>query len=121
LFSTCLFLLPFSCQSFASYQSENRESLLVSYIDLSSLPVLAIWVANAPKLMLELFAEEATHITFVLFPNYREVAKQIHVRITDLPVLDNLRELRYIHVRVILHVMLLCLLILFVLFMVVYM
>lgn len=75
--------------------SENKQSLEVSYLDLSkAVPILAIWVADEPAIILELFDEEAMEVTLSMFPWYRNVHNFVHVRITKLPILDRIRDLR---------------------------
>ena len=85
--------------------ADNRESLEVSYLNLShAVPVLAIWVADAPMEMLEIFDETATNITLRMFPNYDKVHESIHVRITELPIVDSLRDLRQVHLNALIKV-----------------
>lgn len=45
--------------------------------------------------MLAIFDEVALENTLAMFPNYRSIQSEVHVRITDLPALDSLRDLRY--------------------------
>lgn len=78
--------------------SENKESLNVSYLHLSkAAPVLGIWVADSPKLMLELLDAAAMDVVCIMFPSYPRTRPKIHVRIYDLPIQDSIRELRQIH------------------------
>ena len=79
--------------------SRNRESLEVNYHDLShAVPILAIWVADAPAAMLKLLDEAAMDTVRIMFPEYGNVSKHVHVRITDLPIEDPIRDLRQAHV-----------------------
>jgi DNA replication licensing factor MCM2 len=76
----------------------NFSTLQVSYQHLmDSEPVLAYWLCDAPKDMLELLNTAATVHTLSLFPSYKAIKSQIHVRISDLPVSDSLRDLRRQH------------------------
>lgn len=76
----------------------NSESLEVSYLHLSqAVPILAIWVADQPKEMLELLDQAAMEAVRIMFPNYHEIHDQIHVRINDLPIHDSIRDLRQVH------------------------
>ena len=76
----------------------NMSSLQVSYMHLMNAePSLAIWLDQAPKDMLDVLNEAATRHTLMLFPSYNAIKKEIHVRITDLPILDSLRDLRREH------------------------
>ena len=34
-----------------------------------------------------------------MFPHYERIAKEIHVRISDLPLVEELRSLRQLHLR----------------------
>ncbi|EOD41127.1 hypothetical protein EMIHUDRAFT_62542, partial [Emiliania huxleyi CCMP1516] len=78
--------------------SANRESLDVSYLDLSrEVPILAIWVADAPKEMFELLDTAAMDVVRIMYPDYPDTCPRIHVRVTDLPIQDSIRELRLIH------------------------
>ena len=60
-------------------------------------PVLAFWVADAPKDMLLVLNEAALKHTLMLFPSYHAIQTEIHVRITDVPILDSIRDLRRSH------------------------
>jgi len=80
--------------------ASNKASLVVSYLHLStSVPTLAIWVADAPRQMLELFDQEAQRVTLALYADYDKIQPQIHVRIKDLPIVDSLRDLRAMHLN----------------------
>ena len=76
----------------------NLASLQVSYMHLMEAePVLAVWVVDAPKDMLDVLNEAATRHTLMLFPSYGAIQKEIHVRITHVPIVDSLRDLRRSH------------------------
>jgi len=76
----------------------NHESLPVSYMHLSKkVPILAIWVADAPKAMLELLDTAAMEVVRIMFPTYEKIQQKIHVRITHLPIQDSIRDLRQVH------------------------
>ncbi len=78
----------------------NLASLEVSYTHLSSeMPLLAIWLAEDPRDMLDLMDEVATRLVVRHFPEYHHIQDEIHVRITDLPVTDRIRDLREVHLR----------------------
>lgn len=84
---------------------ENRASLEVSFLHLSDAkPVLAIWVADEPEKMLEIFDEEATNVTFSVYPEYSHIQQNVHVRITALPIVDKLRHLRQSHLNCLIRV-----------------
>ena len=87
---------PVYVAKIASMAAANKESLEVSFHDLSvSEPMLAFWTADAPTEMLRIFDEVAMQATLRNFPFYRNIHPEIHVRITNLPIVDSLRDLRY--------------------------
>jgi len=79
---------------------DNGCSLSVSYMHLSdSAAVLAIWLVEQPSILLELFDEVALSVALLSFPDYDSIHGHIHVRITHLPLTDELRDLRQIHLN----------------------
>ena len=85
--------------------SNNGSSLHVNYTYLmESEPILAYWLADAPVDMLENLNEAATRHTISLFPAYKDIKSEIHVRITDLPIVDSLRDLRRSHLNCLIQV-----------------
>lgn len=78
--------------------ASNKSTLQVSYIHLMDAePILAYWLADAPKDMLLVLNEAATRHTLMLFPSYNAIKSEIHVRISEVPILDSLRDLRRSH------------------------
>lgn len=76
----------------------NSESLEVSYLHLvEANAFLAKLVANVPVATLAIFDEATMRIVLRLFEEYDKIKNEIHVRITDFPTLDNIRDLRYNH------------------------
>jgi len=77
---------------------DNGASLEVNFLHLTNAkPILAVWVADEPEKMLEIFDEEATSVTFQVYPEYRNIQQEVHVRITNLPIVDKIRDLRSAH------------------------
>jgi DNA replication licensing factor MCM2 len=73
----------------------NKQSLEVAYHHLSNEEAsLAIWVADCPTHMLPLFNEVAREVTLMLFESYDQIHHSIFVRITHLPVVDRIRDIR---------------------------
>ena len=73
----------------------NQSTLQVSFKHLSeAAPVLGLWLTEVPKDMLDVLNEAATRQTLMLFPSYKAIQNEIHVRISDIPILDSLRDLR---------------------------
>ncbi len=73
----------------------NSASLEVSYGHLGDMQsLLAIWLTDMPKKMLEIFDGVLQRVVTREFPHYGRIAKELHVRIIDLPICDKLRDLR---------------------------
>ncbi|EGB01842.1 hypothetical protein AURANDRAFT_72904, partial [Aureococcus anophagefferens] len=102
--------------------ANNLASFEISYQALSSkVPILAIWVADAPRSILScrIFDEVANelvlssdhfpkycayppcyiHLWMTLYPRLGEIKDEIHVRVRDLPITDTLRDLRQTHLN----------------------
>lgn len=78
----------------------NGCSLSISYMHLSEFAaVLAIWLVEQPLIMLELFDSVAMDVAKIAFPEYDSIHSIIHVRITNLPLTDELRDLRQLHLN----------------------
>lgn len=79
---------------------ENRSSFEVDYNILASeCQVLAYFLPEAPTEVLAIFDEAAKSVVLSMFPKYEAIAKEIHVRITDLPLVEELRALRQLHLN----------------------
>lgn len=75
----------------------NRESLEVCYRHLSEAkPTLAYFVVNAPQEVLKMFDSVAFEVVQMEYPDYGRIHSEIHVRITDLPIVSTLRDLRFV-------------------------
>lgn len=57
--------------------------------------VLAYFLPEAPAEMLKVFDEAAKDVVLSMYPNYSKIVAAIHVRISDLPLIEDLRSLRY--------------------------
>jgi len=74
----------------------NGESLEVSFEHLSlRKPVLSVFLANSPLEVLKIFDRVASDVVNSIYEGYVRIKSEIHVRITDLPSNDSLRDLRY--------------------------
>ena len=60
---------------------------------------MAFFLPEAPTEMLEIFDSAAKDVTLTMFPQYERITKEIHVRITDLPLIEELRSLRQLHLN----------------------
>ncbi|CAL1543351.1 unnamed protein product [Lymnaea stagnalis] len=78
----------------------NKESLVIDYNMLASMEqVLAYFLPEAPTEMLNNLDEAAKEVVFSMYPNYERIAKTIHVRIADLPLIEEIRSLRQLHLN----------------------
>jgi len=75
--------------------AENSGSLLVDYGHLGEMQsLLAIWLTDVPRDMLQIFDEVLKDVVLKDFPHYAQIAQELHVRIIELPISDRLRDLR---------------------------
>ncbi|KAF9888146.1 MCM DNA helicase complex subunit [Aspergillus nanangensis] len=78
----------------------NSASLEVSYDHLTKAkPTLSYFLANEPTEILKVFDQVALDVTLFHYPQYHDIHNEIHVRITDLPVVHTLRQLRQSHLN----------------------
>ncbi|XP_019716079.1 DNA replication licensing factor MCM2 [Hippocampus comes] len=79
---------------------ENKESLGVNYEDLAAREhVLAYFLPEAPMEMLKVFDEAAKEVVLAMYPKYERIAHEIHVRICNLPLVEEIRSLRQLHLN----------------------
>ncbi|GER57739.1 DNA replication licensing factor MCM2 [Striga asiatica] len=72
----------------------NKCSLEIDYRQLFyTHPNIAIWLVDAPQSVLEVMEEVANKIVFQFHPNYSKIHQKIYVRITNLPVYDQIRNI----------------------------
>ncbi|KAJ0969281.1 hypothetical protein J5N97_022158 [Dioscorea zingiberensis] len=78
----------------------NKCSLEIDYKQFIYVhPNIAIWLADAPQSVLEVMEEVAQKVVFDFHKNYRNIHQKIYVRITNLPVYDQIRNIRQIHLN----------------------
>ncbi|XP_031573704.1 DNA replication licensing factor mcm2-like [Actinia tenebrosa] len=78
----------------------NKQSLVINYNILANeQQVLAYFLPEAPSEMLQIFDEAAKEVVLAMFPNYDRITSDIYVRIEDLPLMEELRSLRQLHVN----------------------
>lgn len=82
--------------------SQNRISFEVSYVHLAQhTPAIGIWLGDSPSQILEILDDSAFALVTnkALFPEFTRISPEIHVRISDLQIIDELRELRQMHLN----------------------
>ena len=80
--------------------SDNKQTLEVSYTHLvAANPTIALWVADEPQVILPFLNEIAFEIVLSQFKAYSNIFQEIFVRIRDLPIGDQLRDLRHHHLN----------------------
>lgn len=85
--------------------SVNKCSLEIDYKQFIYIhPNIAIWLADAPQSVLEVMEEVAKNVVFDLHPNYRNIHQKIYVRIANLPVYDQIRNIRQIHLNTLIRI-----------------
>ncbi|KAJ1669624.1 MCM DNA helicase complex subunit, partial [Coemansia sp. RSA 25] len=73
----------------------NGEALEVAYAHLArARPVLAFFLANAPREMLAVMDDVAMDAVLAMFPGYARIRGAVHVRVQGLPTTCSLRDLR---------------------------
>lgn len=78
----------------------NSASLEVSYNHLAATKAtLSFFLANEPTEVLKVFDQVALDVTLFHYPQYHDIHNEIHVRITDLPIVYTLRQLRQSHLN----------------------
>ena len=78
----------------------NKQSLEIVFSNLSQkFPTLAIWLAEEPKLMLDIINHVASDVVSEVYPDYYKIHDKIFIRVKDLPVEDKLRDLRQVHLN----------------------
>jgi len=80
--------------------SNNRSSFEVPYYLMTGdYQILAFFFLNAPIEMIQILDEAAREIVLKLYPYYDLVTPEVHVRLTDIPILEELRSLRQFHLN----------------------
>ncbi|KAL6286410.1 hypothetical protein ACE6H2_010800 [Prunus campanulata] len=78
----------------------NKCSLEIDYKQFIGTHLnIAIWLADAPQPVLEVMEDVAKNVVFSLHPNYKRIHQKIYVRITNLPVYVQIRNIRQIHLN----------------------
>lgn len=79
---------------------QNKSSFVVSYTDLANnQQVLAYFLPEAPFQMLEIMDKVAKEMVLSIYPTYERVTNEVHVRISDLPLVEELRTFRKLHLN----------------------
>jgi DNA replication licensing factor MCM2 len=80
--------------------AENKQSLFVSYKHLSdAIPTIALWIADEPSEILPVLNDIAYKLVNQEFNAYKNIYTEIYVRILDLPICDQIRDLRQSHLN----------------------
>uniref|UniRef100_A0A0K8T808 DNA replication licensing factor MCM2 n=1 Tax=Lygus hesperus TaxID=30085 RepID=A0A0K8T808_LYGHE len=78
----------------------NHSSFEVEFPILASKEnVLAFFLPEAPVEMLQIFDEVAKAFVLTMYTSYERVTNEIHVRISELPLIEELRTFRRIHLN----------------------
>ncbi|CAB3988376.1 DNA replication licensing factor MCM2, partial [Paramuricea clavata] len=80
----------------------NLQSLPIDYNVLAceqQLQVLAYFLPEAPAEMLKIFDEAAKEVVLSMYERYDQIASEIHIRIAELPLMEEIRSLRQLHLN----------------------
>lgn len=78
----------------------NLCSLQIDFNSFSNkYPTLAIWLAEEPALMLPILNVVAFEVLSDAYPDYNKYHSEIFVRVRDLPVQDQIRDIRVQHLN----------------------
>lgn len=84
----------------------NRESLEIDYNVLASTQhVLAYFLPEAPIEMFSALDEAAKEVVMVMYPKYELIVKRVHIRVSNLPLVEDIRSLRQLHLNQLLRTM----------------
>ncbi|KAL1449000.1 hypothetical protein WDU94_000244 [Cyamophila willieti] len=76
----------------------NHSSFTVEFQILANKEnALAYFLPDAPLEMIAIFDEVAKELVLSMYPSYERVTTEIHVRISDLPLIEDIRTFRKIH------------------------
>ncbi|KAM0674143.1 MCM DNA helicase complex subunit [Gurleya vavrai] len=78
--------------------SLNHESLYISYVDFEKEhPNLIGSLVKKTEVFMQVFNSALENIVKEIFPNYKYIKPKVHIRIKDVPDVENIRSLRNIH------------------------
>jgi DNA replication licensing factor MCM2 len=78
----------------------NGESFQIPYpLLMDYAPFLAKLLVNVPREVLKIFDEAALAFTLSLFDQYSQIRPTIRVRVSEFPMEEQLRELRFLHLN----------------------
>lgn len=78
----------------------NSESLDVSYLHVAEMaPLVARVLISSPREVLRVMDEVTMRVVLEHFPEYSRIKSELRVRITDLPSIETIRDLRRTHLN----------------------
>lgn len=79
---------------------QNKSSFVVSFADLAAQShVIAYFLPEAPTQILEIMDKVAKEVVLSIYPTYERVTTEIHVRISDIPLIEEIRTFRKLHLN----------------------
>ncbi|KAF1745531.1 hypothetical protein MXB_192 [Myxobolus squamalis] len=77
---------------------QNGQSLIVDYnVLVIHYQILAYFLPEAPVEMLEIFNDAAKEVVLLMYPRYERIITDVYVRIANLPIIEEIRSLRQLH------------------------
>lgn len=78
----------------------NQQSFELEYTILAQeQPALALFLVEAPNEILEIFNPAAKEVVLSMYPAYERIASDIYVRIRDLALTEEIRQIRQYHLN----------------------
>ncbi|EGR31577.1 mcm2-3-5 family protein, putative [Ichthyophthirius multifiliis] len=75
---------------------KNKSSLEINYTHLyDKLPTIALWIIQEPMIIFPYLNDVAFEVVRRFYPTYSDIHPEVHIRITEYPVEDHIRNLRY--------------------------
>ena len=76
----------------------NKTSFEINYNHIKQIyPTIAYWIGFYPSIVLPQLNVAIYGLAKRYFPNYINIVEECFVKIRDLPIIDKIAELRYVH------------------------
>lgn len=84
----------------SQFETGGKASIEVCYSELAQgEQTLAFFLPETPQELLKILDQGLKDVVGVLYKNYKEVKQDFHIRISNLPLLENIRTLRQLHLN----------------------
>ncbi|KAF0989213.1 hypothetical protein HZS_8076, partial [Henneguya salminicola] len=77
---------------------QNGQSLIIDYNNLAlHSHVIAYFLPEAPSEIIDIFNETAKSVVLLMYPRYERIITEVFIRISNLPIIEEIRSLRQLH------------------------